>query len=516
LPEAHRHLSADDLLSEGFIAKRKELWKLATAYFQTVVRRQPDNPYALLELGGLYFKLFEFDRGNRALRAATLLGDGDPEILTLAGQAYAEARLDREAERCLSLARSHSGGNQAATARLLAFYETLGMVAPAEALLERLGRKGVRSPLIATINGILLSHTGKNAQAIELLRASLPELPAQSQDQIRGRYALARALAETGKEAACLTELRCAKELQEQQPHVSVLREQSIALADAVAEARDAVRRSDIRSSWRAAAGPSPQPLLFLLGYPRSGTTLLEQVLETHPAIHGMEELDLLPSAIMDLPDATPRTEHTLWNAFQKASPAALQRARASYFKFAANAGAPQDPSRVLLDKNPSLTWRAHFIARMFPDAKLLVMLRDPRDVCISAYQTFVGLTPFSVNWLRWPDTMKHCANVLQHWVDIRDRLPNPYLEVRYEDLIADLPGTGRRVMEFIGLDWQPQQEDFAAHARAKQVYSPTLYQVRQGLTQNARGKWRRFGLDYRLAETGMDKLLKEFGYEPG
>jgi hypothetical protein len=166
------------------------------------------------------------------------------------------------------------------------------------------------------------------------------------------------------------------------------------------------------------------------------------------------------------------------------------------------------------MDKNPGLTGHVHMISRLFPDAKFLFMVRDPRDICLSAYQTMVTITPFSVNWLNWDATVRHCVEMLAHWTALRERLPNPYLEVRYEDLITDLPQTGRRVMKFLGLEWEPRQEDFAQHARAKQVYSPTLYDVRQGLSQQARGKWRRFGMDYGAGEPDLTALLESYGYE--
>jgi len=149
----------------------------------------------------------------------------------------------------------------------------------------------------------------------------------------------------------------------------------------------------------------------------------------------------------------------------------------------------------------------------MFPDAKLLFMARDPRDICLSAFQQNLSLTASNVNWLRWDDTVKHCAAVLHNWVQLRKRLPNPVLEVRYEDLVEDLPATGRKVMDFLGLDWQDAQQDFVSHARSKTVYSPSAYQVRQGLNQKARGKWRKFGMDYSAGGEAFAAVLAEYGY---
>jgi hypothetical protein len=284
-------------------------------------------------------------------------------------------------------------------------------------------------------------------------------------------------------------------------------------MRDAV-ETRALLSSMDVRDEWRAEVRHDDPPLVFLLGYPRSGTTLLEQVVEAHSGIHSFEETSAFNQALQKVFGRPLLPGEKPWDRLNETDPAARNLAREWYFEHLRRLGAPPEASIMLMDKNPALTGHIHMISRLFPDAKFLVMLRDPRDICLSAFQTQVTITPFSVNWLHWDNTVRHCVEILEHWVALRDRLPNPYLEVRYEDLVTDLPQTGRRVMDFLQLEWEPSQEDFAQHARAKQVYSPTLYDVRQGLSRKAMGKWRRFGMDYSAGEPGLASLLDHFGYE--
>jgi len=514
LPRAKRKASVAELYQHGFAAEGVGRLNLAASYFEEVRRRQPNNPYVLLDLARVYFQLIEIDRAKSVLHEAAQRSGQDSEFWHEMALVYQEARLDSDATRCFLQACSHDAHNVALSAALIAFYESRGDLKQAQAALKCAPRSGAKNGLITALEGIVLLRTGDYSAAIEALTASLTELPQRHSYHINARYALARALAETGEEAASLKRLREAKVLQQERPEAQRHTQIGQAVMKFRTEARAAIESTDVRAHWRATVGPRPRPLVFLLGYPRSGTTLLEQVLESHSAIHSFEETGAFIQASHKAFGRPLLRGERPWDVINTADPAACQRARQWYFEYLNRLGAPRDPSTLLLDKNPGLTGHVHIIARLFPEAKFLVMVRDPRDICLSAYQTQVVVSPFSVNWLSWPSTVKHCVHILQHWVAVRDRLPNPYLEVRYEDLIADLPGTGRRIMEFLDLEWEPQQADFAQHARSKQVYSPTVYDVRQAVTSQARGKWRRFPVDYAAGQPGLSLLLQQYGYE--
>ena len=514
LPEGHRHVSVDEVYKQGFVAEGAEQAGLAAACFEEVRRRQPGNPYVLLDLARAYFQLMDFERGNSLLQKAAKRAGRDPEFWYQIGLIYQLFQLDAEAERCFLLARSHGAGNPMFPAVLVAYYESRGMLDKARKALDRELLKGRRDGLINTLNGILLLRSGDRPAAIEALTSGLAEMPEAHPYQIIARYALARALAESGEEIASMERLRQAKALQVAKPEVGrYLGLRTPVMRDAV-ETRTLLSSMDVRDEWRTEVRHHDPPLVFLLGYPRSGTTLLEQVVEAHSGIHSFEETGAFNQALQKVFGRPLLPGEKPWDRLNETDPAARNLAREWYFEHLGRLGAPPEASIMLMDKNPALTGHIHMISRLFPDAKFLVMLRDPRDICLSAFQTQVTITPFSVNWLHWDNTVRHCVEILEHWVALRDRLPNPYLEVRYEDLITDLPQTGRRVMEFLGMKWEPSQEDFAQHARAKQVYSPTLYDVRQGLSRKAMGKWRRFGMDYSAGEPGLASLLDHFGYE--
>lgn len=518
LPESGIHTSVDDLYKQGFIAEGAEQAGLAAAYFTAVHQQQPDNPYILLDLARTCFKLFEFEHGKSRLLAAAKSAGRDPEFWYQIGLIWQEFHFEDEAERCLLLARNHGSGNPVFSATLIAYYESRGMLAKATAAMERARRKGQRGALLMALEGMLLLRSGDHPAAVARLTESLSGLHQEHPYQVVARYALARALAEGREENASIERLREAKDLQKSQPHVKRFLGVKTPVMQEAAEIQSLLNSTDLREAWRAEVCEEKQdepPLVFLLGYPRSGTTLLEQVVESHSEIHSYEETMAFNQALQKVFGGPLLAGEKPWSRFDQCDPTNRCLARRWYFEHLRRLGSPSSPSMILLDKNPALTGHVHLISRLFPDAKFLFMVRDPRDVCLSAFQTQVTITPFSVNWLDWPETVQHCAGILGHWVALRDRLPNPYLEVRYEDLVADLAQTGRQVMSFLGLDWEDSQENFADHARSKQVYSPTIYDVRQGLNQNARGKWKRFSLDYSAGGAPFAALLEQLGYDP-
>src|SRR5437867_5148091 len=119
---------------------------------------------------------------------------------------------------------------------------------------------------------------------------------------------------------------------------------------------------------------------------------------------------------------------------------------------------------RLLIDKNPSLTALVPAVARVFPEAKFLVALRDPRDVCLSCFMQPLPLNQVSAMFLRLETTVQEYASMMGLWKAMAPRLANPYLEVRYEDLVENLEVISRRVLEFLGIPWDERVLRFNEH----------------------------------------------------
>ena len=104
-----------------------------------------------------------------------------------------------------------------------------------------------------------------------------------------------------------------------------------------------------------------------------------------------------------------------------------------------------------------------------------------------------VPITPISSNWLTLPDAVEYYARTMQTWLAVRSLTQGPWLEFRYEDVVADLETHARRILEFLGLPWNEKVLRFYEHAREKVVRSPTYKDVTEPVYQRSVGRWRHY-----------------------
>jgi len=223
-----------------------------------------------------------------------------------------------------------------------------------------------------------------------------------------------------------------------------------------------------MRTPPRAAASLSERPV-FVLGMPRSGTSLAEQILASHPAVFGAGEI-------------------SFWDeAFGAYDPQALSAIADEYL--ARTAQTPAGALRVV-DKMPANFLYAGLIHAVFPRARIIHLRRHPIDTCLSIYfQNFLNAAAFC-------NDLEHLAHYYREYVRITDHwravLPaTAFLEVPYEDLVADQERWTRRMLEFIELPWEPQCLEF--HRAERVVITASKWQVRQSINAASVGRWRNY-----------------------
>jgi len=254
--------------------------------------------------------------------------------------------------------------------------------------------------------------------------------------------------------------------------------------------------------------------MALLGGHPRSGTTLLEQVLDTHPEIVSAEETEIFHSdaygpLMRGLPDDT-----AMYAALATATSAALQTARQDYFHMTELSLGGPIAGRLLIDKNPSYTFLIPALIRILPEMKFLIALRDPRDVVLSCFMQNLPLNQVGAACISLASTTEEYIALMGTWQAIAPRMSNPYLEVRYEDMVADLESVARKTLDFLDVPWDARVLGFDEHARQKTVRSPTYTDVTQPVYKRAMGRWRNY---QKYLEPHLEKLepfVKSLGYE--
>lgn len=259
---------------------------------------------------------------------------------------------------------------------------------------------------------------------------------------------------------------------------------------------------ANILDTWGKAFPPSARKpsvsLTFLTGSARSGTTLLERILDAHPALTATDEC-LAFTKTLPLVDITaPVIPGQRLNLF-----------RQRYMNISAKVAGPIGPGKMLLDKNPSRTiWLAAFL-RVFPELRVLIALRDPRDIMVSLY--FQNQT--STNYLTWELLAQHYKKVMDVWLTVREWQGLVWLETRYEDIVADLQKEGSRVTDFLGLRWHENQTRFYQRNQEKPVMSTNYNAVSQPLYTRAVGRWKIYEKHLAPVLPMLDFYCKIFGY---
>jgi hypothetical protein len=202
-------------------------------------------------------------------------------------------------------------------------------------------------------------------------------------------------------------------------------------------------------------------------------------------------------------------------HAFDSASPERLRAVRKDYWQAAELCLGTPVGERMLIDKHPSLTQSIPGVVRVFPEIRLLIALRDPRDVVLSCFmQPFFPVGPGNALFLSLDTALEEYTELMGMWLKMRPMLQNPWLEVRYEDMVEDLEGVARRTLDFLGVSWDERVLGFDEHARRKQVRSPTYADVTQKVFKRARGRWRNYQKYLEPLLPKLEPFLKALGYE--
>jgi hypothetical protein len=217
---------------------------------------------------------------------------------------------------------------------------------------------------------------------------------------------------------------------------------------------------------------------IFIVGMPRSGTTLVEQILASHPMVHAAGELKRLQK-LSDGIDGFPRSAASL-NAAQ------LKALGAAYLAFVAPTAAGR---RHVVDKMPSNFLLAGLLRLILPDAQIIHCRRDPADTCLSCYtKLFTGEQAFSYDQTELGRFCRAYQGLVAHW---RATLPaSHFLEVDYEAVVEDVGREAWRVLDFLGLPWNEKVLRF--YDTERPVRTASMNQVRESIYRTSAGRWRK------------------------
>jgi len=265
---------------------------------------------------------------------------------------------------------------------------------------------------------------------------------------------------------------------------------------------------------WHSSAAPhrAGHDPVFFVGFPRSGTTLVEQILNQHPGIVTTDEKPLVQNVIDGIPLLLGSNESYPQNLSRLTSRdlAVLQH---GYWQQVEREIGTLSPDMRLVDKLPLNLIDLGFICRLFPEARILVAIRDPRDVCLSCFMQGFQLNPAMINFLSIEATTDFYRQVMGLWLHYRAILPMHWYQYRYEDLVDDFENTTKGILDSLGVAWSGTLNEFHINAQQRYINTPSYQDVATPIYRRAMARWKNYE---KYIDPYMDRLtpfLEEFGY---
>ncbi|MBI5039823.1 MAG: sulfotransferase [Gammaproteobacteria bacterium] len=470
----------------------------AAASYARAIELQPDYLAALSNCGAVLLAMGNRDQAAIYLHRANELQPGLPQVLcNLALLRQAQGDYDEAKAYCRD-AQHRDPNFLDAIAMLGDLYEKSSQHDEAKAWVKR-GLEIDPDSLSLNMTAARLDrHDGRSDEAIARLEHLRTKTHEEAQQDI---LLLLGQLYDKKKDAAraffCLTEgnrlkakamLADVEESEHYLKHIETLRQRF---------------RTDHPETWQPFADDdfTDNPI-FLFGFPRSGTTLLEQILDSHPRLQAIPEKPTI-AAVEQALQGRQLSALTLDD---------VRKLRKVYFDTAARY-VQRDPNRVYVDKQPLNTVEVQLIWRLFPNAKCILAIRHPCDATFSCFmQNFVINNAMST-FFTLEKTAEAYAGVMSLWREYIAVLPVNYHRLRYEDLVADQAGETRRLLDFLGLEWNENVLRQDAHARTRNISTPSYHQVTQPIYQDAKYRWKRYEEYMAPVLPVLQPYIDYFGY---
>ena len=484
----------------------KGAWSECERYARNAVTLAPRNPQAHRIMGLVFLETMRpWAAEHHFRRIIDLAGERPRAAAHLADCFKLQGRLD-DAEIWFAKATTLDPGDARVWLRWCRLAEARGNLALAQRLLEEAIRAGGETTATRMARAVLLERQGKLAEAeadlsLEIETSDAPDPGALLE---RGRYRKLQQRFDAAWSDFSEAKRRLREEgliYDEQAAHSAVESLKQIFTRDRIAR---------LPRATEAERGPHP---LFILGYPRSGTTLTEQIISGHPAVRAGDELPFLQQTAhisarwirsrFDYPACLAE----LCAADQRFIPGQL---RDCYLGWAEQAGLLNDNCRFFTDKMPLNEMHLGLLYLIFPRSPLILVRRHPLDVVCSNFEKHIthGFNQaFAVDSIA-----RHYLLVDGLVVHYREQLDLNLIELRYEDLIAAPEDEVRRMLDFIGLEFDPNCLDLQGNPRLART--PSYLQVSENMSDRSIGHYRHYREHLDAATAILRPVIERLGYD--
>ena len=455
----------------------------ALGFLTQALKLDARNPELLGSYALMLFRDRRLDEAEHAARAALELQPQLTDAMNILGSILWRRGQVDAARACFERALQHTPEHVGAWGNLTLLNEQSNRTEEAERMAEDGLRLRPHDVMLRLVRARCLRRRGEFASARTQLESLAQEgTPALRRD---AGYELALCVDALGDAGLAMAHAERANRLAEE------------LAPQALKEGRDFTAQihglhARFTADWVASWQPLPQSSeanapAYLVGFPRSGTTLLDSMLGAHPGITVLEERTTEQAML----DALNHLRGHYPDALRDLSAAQRADVRQAYFRAAALVDGER---RRIVDKSPFLAVHLGMVQRIFPGAPVIFMLRHPCDVVLSCFLSNLELNSGTVHFTRLSAAVQLYGSVMSLWQRYCEVLPLNVLRVRYEDLLDNTEMTLRPVLEFLGVPWSDTVLRYTEHVAGRgDVRSASYAQVGRPLYQTSRERWRRY-----------------------
>jgi tetratricopeptide (TPR) repeat protein len=474
------------------------------------VRLAPNDPAVLIEAAQALGKRYQIQRSEGLLERAVRLAPRSVEVQHAVGEVYLVLNRPANAEACFRRSCQLSATSKSLF-ELAKLCERTHALEEANELVDRILRAEPRSIPALLLRARLERRLGDTGEAISTLRrivvgtAGHPMLLAQAYGELcttldsRGEF-----------DAAWDAVLRC-KEIMLQ--HASAAWQAAQFVLGRCRRMVEALSRTDFER-WRwTPEDRAAHRLALLTGFPRTGTSLMERVLDAHPQVVSSEEKEVFSAEVFPALGTGRPADAPIGQLLDEASRERIAAARLGYLEAMESMLGEKIESRLHVDKNPAMNLMIPPMRRIFPELKLVIALRDPRDVIVSCFLRYLPINPVSVCFLTLERTVDRYLLDMGAWLTMREMIDS-WIEVRYEKMVADLQHEAGELFEFLELPWDKAVLAYREHAGRKLVQSPSYEEVARPIFTTSVGRWQNYERHLAPELSKLAPLVKALGYD--
>ncbi len=479
------------LLQAGRIDDAEQILRIAAATF-------PEDPNPEMSLFTLFTELGREDEAYFAVREAARRAPDSAHIQSDFGQEAARRNDYAIAEPAYEAALSLDFALGPAFVGLASVYERMNRESELDALYERAIKAGVDPESTAYIEALRHKRSNDIDSAFAALERAGDVVVAGRKHHLRGTM-----LDRLGRHKEAFSAFTAMNDHWIADPSQPVARS---ALYREMAKEAMELLTPEWRRSWTPDAQSTLWPTpIFLVGFPRSGTTLLDTMLMADPAVRVLEEEPF----IGEIEDSFGG-----FAALPSLTPQQLAEGRAAYFAKAEALIGPLEGVQIV-DKHPMHLNKVPIIRRLFPEAKFVLALRHPCDVVLSCYLTNFRINNAMANFLRLEDAAALYDLSFAHWQKARELFDLPVGTVIYERLVEDKDRELRPLFDWLGLQWPGEAFDHRDAARARGTVATASYaQVTEPIYTRASGRWTRYRAQLEPVLPVLAPWAERFGYD--